>query len=275
MSISFSISTTMVWLYRMFFLLSLLSSLEFGHRGSTMVTGFEASSSFISPKRAYESVRRAEERSSKPRPSFCKYDLGIGKNEPLLPNVADTTSANTATEYSHGDDTCIGTYEACRFLVEHETTRDYPAPEATRTDTNFSNDANLADRRVDTTRTTISREATPSSISNPTNDRNTQKKQHHQQVWGTKAISKKTDHTALEKSRKPNQPVKVQPKRLLEDCLIILDHDDFSESSAAAAPISMNSTIWSHPDTPQLDMNSIWVEMLLHNQMGIAQQQQS
>jgi hypothetical protein len=66
---------------------------------------------------------------------------------------------------------------------------------------------------------------------------------------------------------KSQHPVKVQPKRLLEDCLTVLDHN-VSDSSAGSAA-STNSTIYSRPDT-KLDMNSVWVEMLLHNQMALS-----
>jgi hypothetical protein len=74
------------------------------------------------------------------------------------------------------------------------------------------------------------------------------------------------------RTRKPQQPVKVQPKRLLEDCLTILDRKMLSDSSSVAAA-STNTIIWSRPDTPQLDMNSVWVEMMLHNQMALSRTQ--
>ena len=276
MSNFLSISSSMRWLFRIFFLISVASTFD---RSSGVVNGFETPSRYTLPKGIHESIlRNKEQQSLKPSPpSVRKYHLGLGKNKPLLRNDnpktkgPSTTSASSSTEFSHANENAkSATYDACQFLVEHEATRAYPAPEEKRTDTQSSND-----RLIDTTaRTTISREG-PSS--NGKNDSKAQTKEPQQgPYWGSKAISTKASsssaHSASKSNppRKKKQPVKVQPKRLLEDCLIILDHDDPSD---APAPVSMNSTIWSHPDTPQLDMNSVWVEMLLHNQMGLAQQQ--
>lgn len=272
---SFSISQSMRWLHWILFLISVPSAFECTSRSSGLVNGFETPSRYTSPKRIQESILRKEEQSSESSPlSFRKYDLGLGKNEPLLPNDKPkakrpaTASSSSATSFSH--DKTIATYDACRFLVEHEATRAYPAPEKKRTDTKKSSSN---DPFVDTTTTTILGEGT---CSHQKNDCNTPKKEQHQAYWGTKAISKASSALSVSSEssprRKPKPPVKVQPKRLLEDCLIILDHDNYSESTKAV-PVSMNSTIWSHPDTPQLDMNSVWVEMLLHNQMGLSQQQ--
>ena len=270
-------SSMMLWPCRIFFLLSILSAFD---RSSVVVNGFETPSRYTLPKGIHESIlRNKEQQSLKPSPpSVRKYDLGLGKNKPLLPNnnpkgqgTAKMSASYSAESGHSNDNTKSATYDACQFLVEHEATRAYPAPEEKRTDTQSSND-----RLIDTatTKTTLSREG-PSS--NGKKDSKAQTKEQQQgPYWGSKAISTKASSSSAHSApnsnspRKKKQPVKVQPKRLLEDCLIILDHDD---SSDAPAPVSMNSTIWSHPDTPQLDMNSVWVEMLLHNQMGLAQQQ--
>jgi len=81
------------------------------------------------------------------------------------------------------------------------------------------------------------------------------------------ATTTTTESVASAPRSKSQHPVKVEPKRLLEDCLTILDHNVSNSSAGSAA--STNSTIYSRPDT-KLDMNSVWVEMLLHNQMALS-----
>jgi len=83
----------------------------------------------------------------------------------------------------------------------------------------------------------------------------------------TETTTTTTESVASAPTSKSQHPVKVEPKRLLEDCLTILDHNVSNSSAGSAA--STNSTIYSRPDT-KLDMNSVWVEMLLHNQMALS-----
>mmetsp|Transcript_11633 Transcript_11633/g.24557 ORF Transcript_11633/g.24557 Transcript_11633/m.24557 type:complete len:89 (+) Transcript_11633:544-810(+) len=83
------------------------------------------------------------------------------------------------------------------------------------------------------------------------------------------ALTKRNDNAAAAATVVARR-IKVQPKRFLEDCLPILDHD-YSTISNSAPAAATNSTIVSLPNTPQLDLNSVWVEMLLHNQIALAQ----
>ena len=275
MAISFSISTTQ-WLYRMLSLVYVLSSLECGYRGFGVANGFEAPSSYTPSKRKHELIGRTEKQRSKFSPSRCKYDLGLGKNDPLLLKVdrqrtedqeRSKQKTTGTSNFAENDTTSTSSYDACRYLIEHEATRTYPAPLMTEK----SEDTNQVNRPFPVV-TATTRTSTLPFVSNK--KKGTIAHKHKQSV--TKALTMRTNHKSVpdvsERKRKQKQPVKVQPKRLLEDCLTILDHE-FSDSSKASAPPSTNSIIWSRPDTPQLDMNSVWVEMLLHNQLTLSRTQ--
>ena len=269
-------------LNRILSLIYVLSCVGFSCWDLRVASGFEVPSRYNAPKRTnvstsaqYDTLSGIEvPQSSKSSSLHRKYDLGLGKNGPLQTNGEshcidrqileeqerlDPNSVR-ATTLDDNHSTCVTTYEACRFLVEHEATRIYPAPNE-NTIAEFaamdSEDKIHANRPFQTTATSST--SILSSASTSTSARDPAEK---------KVPSKRTTH---KRTRKPQYPVKVKPKRLLEDCLTILDRKMLSDSSTAAA--STNSIIWSRPDTPQLDMNSVWVEMMLHNQMALSRTQ--
>jgi len=262
--------------YRMMSLFFMLSCVRLIHWDSHTVSGFEMSPRYNPPKilnvptnDQHQTVSNIEAQSSKSLSSRCKYDLGLGKNAPLLANNDDghrvgwqmteereqlDQNTSSARNFDDNDNSNGTTYEACRFLVEHETARTYPAP-----DDNSGEDHKTKDRKDDCfPRHPFQTFEVTTKFPNGNEDRNARKLKP-----AAKRITKKTPFTFV-RSRKSQHPAKVQPKRFLEDCLTISDHE---LSDSAASTSSGKSTIWSRPDTPQLDMNSVWVEMLLHNQM--------
>lgn len=277
--------SAMQWIYRMHVLVFILSCIQFGCRDFRVANGFEMPSRYNSPKRIHESTSNTKQQYPKSSPSRCKYDLGLGKNLPMQSNAEirsvdreTTEDRNRFESKTTGDGTVdendiggIPTYDACRFLVEHEATRKYPTPydrRATGLATEKLKEKNLANalHQKKSSKTEATSAGLASSFA-PNTKRTTNEYKNEQSRKKATAIA------VNKRFQKPQQHVKVQPKRSLEDCLTILDHD-LSDSSKVAAPVvSMNSTIWSRPDTPQLDMNSVWVEMLLHNQMANSQSQ--
>ena len=284
MANSLSISA-MQWIYRMHVLVCILSCIQFGCRDLRVANGFEVPSRYNSPIRTHESTSNTKPQSPKSSSSRCKYDLGLGKNLPIQSNTEirsvdqqtteerkrfeSTAAGNGTLDENNSSD--IPTYDACRFLVEHEATRKYPTPydrKATGLATEKLEEKNLANALHPTTSPkTEATSAGQASSFAPNTKRTTNEYKHEQS--GKKA----TTIAVTKRFQKPQQHLKVQPKRSLEDCLTILDHDLPDSSKTTAPVVSMNSTIWSHPDTPQLDMNSVWVEMLLHNQMANSQSQ--
>lgn len=271
-----------------FWMLSLLGALpgmEIGRWDCRLANAFEVSSRYnpskrisVSANEQHGSGSNIEERSSKPQHSPYKYDLGLGKNQPLQAKdqgdsimrqqVKDQERIYRATT----DVTAFDNYEACRFLIEHEATRIYPAPTEGKTaDSNESQGESLANRHS----ATMSSKTTSVKVILRSASNGKQKSNPHA-IALTKEKSEATSTTlsvksasaTSGKSNRQKHLAKVQPKRLLEDCFMIFDHEK-SESAASAS--SAKSTIWSRPNTPQLDMNSVWVEMLLHNQMAISQ----
>jgi len=275
-----------------------LSCMEFSRH---VASGFEVPFGYNPAKRQNDSanyqhhtISDVEAQSSKSSSSRCKYDLGLGKNGPLQTNCEgncidrqiageqERRNPNTAvaTAFEHNYSTCGSPYEACRFLVEHEATRMYPSPNDNciadfvamdSEDKSLANSFPIAARRLKTTLRPSSSSVTTVFASNGKQDRNANKHESAREKirTATTTTTNKSVPTASIRPRKAQHPVKVEPKRFLEDCLTILDHE-LSDSSGAS---SGNSIIWSRPDTPQLDMNSVWVEMMLHNQMVLSRTQ--
>jgi hypothetical protein len=67
--------------------------------------------------------------------------------------------------------------------------------------------------------------------------------------------------TTMNKKLKKNAI--IEPKRVLEDVLIILKEAHQQQRNAQILPTMIN-----RPHDHQLDVNSVWVEMLLHNQLN-------
>ena len=59
---------------------------------------------------------------------------------------------------------------------------------------------------------------------------------------------------------------KVEPKRQLEDVLFILTEEEDDQHSAGATTSRHPVMIPSQQQRRQLDINSVWVEMLIHDQ---------
>lgn len=198
---------------------------------------------------------------SKTGPSIQKYDLGLGKNAPLLPSPKREEEARIGSEGRSQENSShdtkykmskehTTTYNATRFLVEHEATREYPVPR----DNYVAMDALVP---------SLSDHPSPSTTGSTKASAATKAADKRMIVVSNMPTSAKSQR---------RHPMRVQPRRSLEDCLTILDHE-FSHAmvTAQAAAVPTNSTITSLPDSPQLDMNSVWVEMLLHNQMALEQ----
>jgi len=250
--------------------------------------------------------------------SFCKYDLGLGKNAPVLFTNGRTgigsTQQRTREEHEQAaasgsgsgsavsDDnrnniidgfssssTNTNTYEACRFLVEHEATRIYPAPNVRPSSMNVDNVNAVVLNGEERSQKSIPKPSVSMMMATTTMMISSGKKD----VDNVNEHDSKADATIKDEAvvatmippasrKRKSQPVlKVKPKRFLEDCLTILDHKHAAASKSASASASASAsescnnkiqpTIVSLPDSPQLDMNSVWVEMLLHNQMTLAQ----
>eukprot|EP00537_Pseudo-nitzschia_pungens_P011213 CAMPEP_0172392954 /NCGR_PEP_ID=MMETSP1061-20121228/8937_1 /TAXON_ID=37318 /ORGANISM="Pseudo-nitzschia pungens, Strain cf. pungens" /LENGTH=336 /DNA_ID=CAMNT_0013123897 /DNA_START=29 /DNA_END=1039 /DNA_ORIENTATION=- len=275
---------------------------------------------------ALHAIDRETDQTSPSKQTSCKYDLGLGKNAPVVPskvsrigNSNSNANANNNIDDDYNDKEtdngvglptertigCSTPYEATRFLVEHEAVSTYPAPDSIQEASVVGGPLSTNPNEATTTTTTL----TSSMESESTIDRNAPK--HHKSKPTTtngattsiSTITTTTTTTTTTKGAQPNdtttaaratksqsklqtrRPVaKVQPKRSLEDCLTILDHHHHYASStpsngtATATTTTATatgththhapSTIVSMPNTPQLDMNSIWVEMLLHNQIA-------
>ncbi len=246
------------------------------------------------PKRIHESTSNAEQKRPRASSSGCKYDLGLGKNRPIQTNKGidfvshptkycreslqpKTPSVGTLNEKKNTDST---TYDACRFLVEHEATRMYPDPNERRAMGSGQGkiEQNLANAIQPTRGPTTKRISAGIASSCASNRKQTicDFNDKHLKSKATRTNAAEQASVPIVSKRAPKAPrhAKVEPKRCLEDCLTILDHDmPNASSSSAAASVPTNSTIWSRPDAPQLDMNSVWVEMLLHNQMAHSQSQ--
>lgn len=81
-----------------------------------------------------------------------------------------------------------------------------------------------------------------------------------------KTIIRKQKQEKVKKPRRKPYP-KVQPKRQLEDVLFILTNDN---SSTPKATTEKQLPVMVQPGNSQLDLNSIWVEMMLHDQQSMA-----
>ncbi|VEU36286.1 unnamed protein product [Pseudo-nitzschia multistriata] len=214
------------------------------------------------------------------RSHSCKYDLGLGKNAPVVSKTLSRDQQglpNSITDV--GVNGNPSSYEVTRFLVEHEATRSYPAPRTT-------DDHGLSLVSQQKKNHAVIGKTAPKLEISTTIPKERNASQHHlidsevtrkQLSTMMENRSRKSPETTLEKRNSCHKQQKrsiarmqPKPKRSLEDCLTILDHE--VTASKSSVPATMNSTIVSLPNTPQLDMNSIWVEMLLHNQMALAHQ---
>jgi len=73
------------------------------------------------------------------------------------------------------------------------------------------------------------------------------------------------------RKRRPKALPKVEPKRQLEDVLFILDElDESSEQKLASTSKSRHPVMIQPNQNRQIDINSIWVEMLIHDQQNAA-----
>merc|ERR1712232_708685 len=157
------------------------------------------------------------------------YDLGIGKNQPLHVDLTMDPVVSAVGDDHRGDDNNHG---VANYMVQHESTREFPSP--------LLDDGASASLRLPSTR--------------------------------DETVSGSGRHEP-KKSRRKVLP-KVEPKRQLEDVLFILT-DDLGESSIRSEE-RLPSTYGNHghpvmvhpAGNGQLDINSIWVEMLIHNQQN-------
>ena len=151
---------------------------------------------------------------SQPRTKRISYDLGLGKNPPVVKHKSRNQELLEGGVFEEHRNT----YQAVEFLKEHQPTRDYPSP-------------------LD--------EVIPAPLKTQVSTNDMESKSH------SKLSSK------MPRPRRNGKPT-VQPKRALEDILIILD--ETKDVLEAEIPTMIM------PSTHQLDVNSIWVEMLLHDQ---------
>jgi hypothetical protein len=82
-----------------------------------------------------------------------------------------------------------------------------------------------------------------------------------------------SENDILEKLEKPKQNFypKVQPKRHLEDVLVILTSEVWENANPQETLKHRKQLpVMIQPGNSQLDLNSIWVEMLLHDQQSTA-----
>ncbi|CAJ1963456.1 unnamed protein product [Cylindrotheca closterium] len=163
------------------------------------------------------------------------YDMGIGKNEPL--DTDDATDHTVLPESIVSEDDDI--YGAAQFMAQYESTNKFPSP---------------------------------------LDDSSSQRHQHHHHQTAEHINTVKAAQTKTNSNKKKSLP-KVQFKRQLEDVLYILT-DDLSEHATASTasgeldpstnrnhrPVMM---IQESSSNRQLDINSVWVEMLIHHQQNI------
>jgi hypothetical protein len=82
-----------------------------------------------------------------------------------------------------------------------------------------------------------------------------------------------SENDILEKLKKPKRESypKVQPKRHLEDVLVILTNEVWENANPQETLKDRKQLpVMIQPGNSQLDLNSIWVEMLLHDQQSTA-----
>ena len=265
-----------------FGVLSLLSVLS--RWNCHIANGFETSSRYNPPERISKTANEKrqtiidiDERSSKPQCPRYKYDLGLGRNKPLEAKVKRNCK-NQQTDEDQGqiyrditDGISFDVYEACRFLVEYEAARLYPTPiDSSTADSTGLEDKSLANRHSATATTqTASTKAIQSLASHANHKRNSHEIESTKEKLAATStiVTGGSVRVVSKRTNRRKHLAKVQPKRLLEDCLTIFDH---AKPGSTASASSAKSTIWSRPDTPQLDMNSVWVEMLLHDQMALS-----
>mmetsp|Transcript_2331 Transcript_2331/g.6219 ORF Transcript_2331/g.6219 Transcript_2331/m.6219 type:complete len:217 (+) Transcript_2331:120-770(+) len=143
-----------------------------------------------------------------------KYDLGIGKNPPVVNRYADDYLSSLDKGYN-----------PTQFLVEHETVRPYPSP----LDLDF--------------------QSLPRNIEN---------------------------QNELKQRKRKNLP-KVHHRRHSEDVLRIedptcnrktrgTDHNNVHLCRPTIVPINRKISVDKNPRAVKLDVNTVWVEMMLHHE---------
>ena len=152
----------------------------------------------------------------KPTIGKYKYDLGLGKNSPIIPKMLPFNHTVPFDDDIHSTTTWQNVYQACRFLPEYESERAFPSPYERRT--------------------------------SPTN--------YESPLKSIRSISNKGNKNAV-----------IQPKRYLEDVLVVLkDNDQQRHDLVANANNRLPVMLLPNKSNQKLDLNSVWVEMLIHNQ---------
>ena len=114
-----------------------------GNKGTITTTAATIGTCSSRAEQVHIRIRETERKSSsRVLSSSCKYDydLGLGKNAPVVrvvPSEGNDNSNRRQQGLQNGTSTAAGlatTYEAIRFLVEHEATRTYPAPSSCEDD---------------------------------------------------------------------------------------------------------------------------------------------
>mmetsp|Transcript_22564 Transcript_22564/g.36457 ORF Transcript_22564/g.36457 Transcript_22564/m.36457 type:complete len:245 (+) Transcript_22564:131-865(+) len=169
------------------------------------------------------------------------YDLGSDKNPPVSNSCATSpVFAKTTHQFGQQENVCVLT----RFLIEHESTRVFPAPERP------NNDRSKQDKKRDRPRPSAA------STNNP--------------IFSFGSIGKMPNFYATKRASPPGGGKRKcrnkQPysERRLQDCLpIIYRHVDGTSKNKTFHVVMLSSR-----DHPKLDLNTVWVEMLLHNQQS-------
>eukprot|EP00980_Cylindrotheca_fusiformis_P026624 scaffold16662_cov112-Cylindrotheca_fusiformis.AAC.2 len=180
-------------------------------------------------------VGSASALNDKPKKSYS-YDLGLGRNSPLSEDPANDVPTTT------------NVYQAAQYLMEYESDHDFPSPYET---------SSYAETIIQVPPPLPQEESTLAA-----------------------SKTKKTRTKSTQSKRKKPAPPKVQPKRHLEDVLFILTHDNQNNANSNGDQASQQQSqqqpqqneqrlpVMVQPGNSQLDLNSIWVEMLLHDQQS-------
>lgn len=165
------------------------------------------------------------------------YDLGLGKNHPVIARSKKefhmpkaTTENRQQHQQKENYDATSVTHDAVRYWIGHESVNKYPSP--------LDNNEKLP--------------ALPDNINNDNGNEITLVKNANQR--GNTMKRNKRKHL-----------IQPRPKRMLEDVLLILDTSmTEDEQNPSSLPTMVTRPTAQH--TPQLDVNSVWVEMLIHKE---------
>ena len=148
-----------------------------------------------------------------------KYDIGLGKNSPIIPKMLPFNHTVPFDDDIHSTTTTWqNVYQACRFLPEYESEREFPSPYERRT--------------------------SPTNCEIPLKSKS------------IRSISNRGNKNAV-----------IQPKRYLEDVLVVLkDNDQQRHDLVANENNRLPVMLLPNKSNQKLDLNSVWVEMLIHNQ---------